>query len=98
MREKHTIPEQAKETDDIAKKQYESHINPATEQIEEGGPWGKTYHQRDPDSLATLWMVQYYYHLGNIYKDTIDTKATIAIVCAAASALISIVCLMLLLI
>ena len=97
MRKKHATPELAKEADNIAKKQYESHINPATERIEEGGPWGNAYYQRNPDSLATLWMVQYYYHLGNLYKDTIDTKATIAIICAAVSTFISIVCLIFLL-
>lgn len=91
-------PELAKEADDIAREQYKSHIHPATERVETDEEGEKIFYQRDPDSPATLWMVQYYYHMGNLYKDTIDTKATIAIICAAVSALISIVCLTILLI
>lgn len=69
-----------------AKKVYEDHDNPSIEEKHDG--WMK---MRSPEDSATLWMVQYYYHLGNLYKDRIDTKANIAIVCATISVFASIV-------
>lgn len=50
---------------------------------------GEVLKLRDAEEPATLEMIQYYYHLGNLYKDKIDTKANIALALAAISAFVS---------
>ena len=72
-----------------AKDVYENNLNPSVESITEDEN-GKVFRMRDASEPATLGMVQYYYHLGNLYTDGADTKSNISIVVSIISAIVSI--------
>lgn len=96
MKTKHnyTLPSElekkAKEENVKSKHIFESRLNPSVKYITEDDDGKKVHYLRDASEPATLEMVQYYYHLGNIYTDGVDTKANISIAVSVISAIASI--------
>lgn len=82
------LEKKAKEENVKSKHIFESRLNPSVKAIT-ADENGVTFHVKDASEPATLEMVQYYYHLGNIYKDRICTKANVAMACAAISTIVS---------
>lgn len=84
------LGKKAKEENAKSKEIFESRLNPNVKYITEDGNGKKVHYLRDASEPATLEMIQYYYHLGNIYTDGVDTKANISIACSIISAIVSI--------
>lgn len=82
--------ERAKSENVRSKEIFDNNLNPNVEDVvEKNGERVRII--RDCKNPATLEMVQYYYHLGNLYTDDVNNKSNIAITIAAISAFISIV-------
>lgn len=84
------LEKKAKEENVKSKYIFERRMNPSVKYITEDDDGKKVHYLRDASEPATLEMVQYYYHLGNIYTDGVDTKANISIAVSIISAIVSI--------
>lgn len=81
--------ERAKSENVRAKEIFDNNLNPNVEDVvEEHG--GRAQICRDCKNPATLEMVQYYYHLGNLYTDDVNAKSNTAITIAVISVIVSI--------
>lgn len=83
---KDTVKLEYKKAKDI----FDNNTNPLVKDISVDEK-GRVLQLREAKSPATLEMVQYYYYLGNYYKDKIDTKANMALCISAISTFVFIV-------